>query len=68
MITTTTKKTLTSCPSPGAVRQAIDEAGMSQETVARGMGVSVRTIARWLSGETKPGGLYLDKFIEVVNG
>lgn len=40
------------CPDPDYVRDLIAETGLSRQGVADRLGVSRRTVFKWLSGET----------------
>ena len=43
------------------IRTLREEAVLSQEALARNLGVAVRTVARWESGNSKPSPLAIEK-------
>jgi putative transcriptional regulator len=49
-----------------AVREAREARALSQEAFARLLGVSVRTVARWESGTSRPSSLALQKLQDVA--
>ena len=46
------------------IRTLREEAVLSQEALARNLGVAVRTVARWESGNSKPSPLAIEKLNE----
>lgn len=49
-----------------SIREIRDIQSLSQEGLARILGVSVRTIARWESGESRPSPLALEKLQQTI--
>ena len=47
------------------IRTLREEAVLSQEALARSLGVAVRTVARWESGNSKPSPLANEKLNEI---
>jgi DNA-binding transcriptional regulator YiaG len=50
------------------IRSAREAQALSQEALARLVGVSVRTVARWESGLSQPSSLALEKLRQTVPG
>jgi DNA-binding transcriptional regulator YiaG len=59
-MTTTISVDMKSSPAE-TIRLAREAQALSQEAFARTLGVSVRTVARWESGISRPSALALDK-------
>ena len=49
------------------IRQTRDRLAVSQEALARKLGVSVRTIARWELGESTPSPLALNQLRQIID-
>lgn len=52
--------------SPERLKQAVSEAGLTQQTLAFRLGRSLRGIQNWYSGETAPKGQILELLAEVT--
>jgi len=49
-----------------SLRKLREEQSLSQEALARLIGVSVRTVARWENGESKPSPLAVEKLQRIA--
>jgi DNA-binding transcriptional regulator YiaG len=49
-----------------SIREVREAQALSQEAFARLLGVSVRTIARWESGESRPSPLAIERLQQTV--
>jgi DNA-binding transcriptional regulator YiaG len=52
--------------SPDEIRSLRLEHALSQEALAKRLGVSVRTVARWEGGVSRPSSLALDKLRQAM--
>jgi putative transcriptional regulator len=50
------------------IRELRENFVLSQEALARKLGVAVRTVARWESGTSKPSPLAIEKLSQILEG
>jgi putative transcriptional regulator len=50
------------------IRELRESSVLSQEALARTIGVAVRTVARWESGVSKPSPMAIEKLNQVLSG
>jgi len=48
------------------LKQYRSKLGLSQEQLARNLGVSLNTVQRWESGKTRPSHLAMDKLVVIL--
>jgi transcriptional regulator with XRE-family HTH domain len=54
-------------PSPAERRRLRVEAGVTQAAIGQALGVSRATVARWESGQRRPGPDHLDQYLDVLS-